>query len=87
MTIYSHATRMWSPVPSGPEGRQHQDLPGRCRQDFRMEFEVEDEEGREEFIRKAKAATCLAELPFMTEGIKDTIDRGMEWGRENSVGE
>jgi hypothetical protein len=54
---------------------------------LRMEFEVEDEEGREEFIRKAKAATCLAELPFMTQGIKDTIDRGMEWGRENSVGE
>jgi hypothetical protein len=54
---------------------------------LRMEFEVEDEEGRAEFIRKAKAATCLAELPFMTEDIKDTIDRGMEWGRENSVGE
>lgn len=50
-----------------------------------MEFEVFDEEGRDEFIRKAKAATCLAELPFMTEGIKDTIDRGMEWGQRNSL--
>ena len=54
---------------------------------LRMEFEVDDEKERDEFIRKAKAATCLAELPFMTESIKDTIDRGMEWGRENSVGE
>jgi catechol 2,3-dioxygenase-like lactoylglutathione lyase family enzyme len=44
-------------------------------------------EGREEFIRKAKAATCLAELPFMTEGIKDTIGRGMEWGQRNSLAE
>jgi len=54
---------------------------------LRMEFEVEDEKERDEFIRKAKAATCLAELPFMTESIKDTIDRGMEWRRENSSGE
>jgi hypothetical protein len=52
-----------------------------------MEFEVEDDEGREEFIRKAKAATCLAELPFMTQDIKDTIDRGMEWGKGNDVTE
>ena len=42
---------------------------------------MEDDEGREEFIRKAKAATCLPELPFMTEDIEDTIGRGMEWGQ------
>jgi hypothetical protein len=54
---------------------------------LQMEFEVEDEEGREEFIRKAKAATCLAELPFMTEGIRDTINRGMEWGKGEGLTE
>jgi hypothetical protein len=52
-----------------------------------MEFEVFDEEGREDFIRKAKAATCLDELPFMTPDIKDTIDRGMEWGENNGTAE
>lgn len=31
---------------------------------LRMEFEVEDEEGREEFIRKAKAATCPGRTPI-----------------------
>jgi Domain of unknown function (DUF4365) len=51
------------------------------------EFEVEDEKGRDEFILQAKAATCLAELPLWSEGIKDTIDRGMEWGREDGATE
>ena len=54
---------------------------------LRMEFEVEDEKARDEFIRQAKAATCIAELPLMSEGIKDTIDRGMEWGREDGATE
>jgi hypothetical protein len=51
------------------------------------EFEVEDEKGRDEFIRQAKAATCLAELPFMTDSIRDTINRGMEWGKGNDIPE
>ena len=31
--------------------------------------------------------TCLADLPFMYEGINDIIDRSMEWGRENNLRE
>jgi len=52
-----------------------------------MEFEVDDDAGRDEFIRKAKEATCLAELPFMTDEIRGTIDRGMEWAKENGLTE
>jgi hypothetical protein len=54
---------------------------------LRMEFGVEEEEEREEFRRKAKAATCLAELPLMTERLKDEIYEGMKWGESDSADE
>lgn len=52
---------------------------------LQREFEVEDEEELDEFILKAKVATCLAELPFMTKDLRGTIDRGMEWGQKNDA--
>ena len=48
-----------------------------------MEFEVTTEKARDAFIRKAKAAKCLAELPFMTKRMKEEIERGMQWGEEH----
>jgi len=56
---------------------------------LRGDLEVEDEEGPEESILRTNAAPCLAELPLklMTLGLKECIDRGMEWGKESDVAE
>lgn len=48
-----------------------------------MEFEVASDEARAEFIRQVKAAKCLAELPFMTDRMKDEIESGMQWGEKH----
>ena len=48
-----------------------------------MEFEVIGKQARDAFIRQVKAAKCLAELPLMTDHMKDDIDRGMQWGEDH----
>ena len=47
-----------------------------------IEFGVTTEKARDAFVRKVKAAKCLAGLPFMTKRMKEDIDRGMKWGEK-----
>jgi hypothetical protein len=46
------------------------------------EFEITDDNAREQFIARAKQAQSLSELPKMTASMQESIAEGMKWAEQ-----